>query len=87
MKRPWTGGPSSELTIDVREVRPADDQEVQAERACRLDALSQPSRVAGAIRHRRAIPVEDDGLDRRSRTAPDAPVPSRVAAEVPMHRT
>ena len=69
-----TGG---QLPVDVAEVGAADDGDLDGVAAQLLDQPPDPSRVGPTVRHRGAVPVEDDGRKgpvQRARRAPSSSV-------------
>lgn len=62
-RRHVTTGARAQLTIDVVDVRPADDRDVHAPTAQLLVQVTDLRGVAAAVGHRRAVPVEHDRLE------------------------
>ena len=65
--------PGLELTVHILDVGTADDEHVNTRIAESFDALPSAFGVGLAVRHHRAVPVEDEGFvglvrERRSAT-------------------
>jgi hypothetical protein len=63
MEPPRTLWPGLQLAIDVLDVGATHDEHVHARGAARFDALAYRNGVGLAVRHRGAIPVEDQRLE------------------------
>jgi hypothetical protein len=61
---PGPHGSGPELGIDVADVRPADDHDLDAEAAQGLHGAAQGDDLRAPVRHERAVPVAHDGGER-----------------------
>src|ERR1039458_2743645 len=52
----------AKLAVDVPHMGATDNRHLQAELGCRLNSATQRVGVGGAVRHRGAVPVEDQRL-------------------------
>jgi hypothetical protein len=63
VQAPWTPWPRPELVVDVVDVGAADDEDVDSLIAEGLEPAADCSRVSPTARHRRSVPVEQEGLE------------------------